>query len=187
LIAWFENFLEMGNTGRLFIIPTTGWGDYNGATSTIGAFGTNQASERWLALPEMIKLGILDVQTYSSVSGYVTPYLVEPDGFGGVTTTTYGEGLLSTVFSGSYTSPDDLILISFFDESGSAYHYGPFTNPGLDPWGPKDVGPGVSGGDQPFDPYIRDFEHFVGTYSPLTGSTNRRYRDIRKSIIRWNL
>jgi hypothetical protein len=192
LNAWFTQYIQQGNTGRLFVIPTYAQGDLiiSPPSSSIGIFevggtitaGTGQ--ERWLAIPEMIKLGILDVTDFGIQGSFLfNPYLIQPNGLGGTTTINLNTGALSTAAAGYYTSPDDLILISFFDESGPAYHGTPVISNfnSFAPYGPNDIGPGVGIGvaTQPFDAYIRDFEYFVGTYSPLTGNPGTKFNSFK--------
>ena len=130
------------------------------------------SNERWLDVPEMIVKGTLDINSD------ITPYRSISDGLGGISTEfAAATGTVSSSFgalTGGWSPPTDLILISFFDESSGSYHTGAFPS-GF---------PGV----QPTDDYTRDFEHFVGTYSPLTGNSNKlnSFKGIIYPVMRGN-
>jgi len=169
LNSWFQSYSSNGNTGKMYVVASNANGTYTG-------------SEKWLGVPEMIVGGTLDMQPGKLPNSEV--YVSTADGLGNVTTETFtpaSNDSLQTAFStmsGGWLPPTDLILISFFDESNSTYHDPSIT---------------TFPGTQPKTTYVRDFEHFVGTYSPLTGNSSKLnsfkgivYPVLRGASANWN-
>lgn len=152
---WFSDYCSDNPyyQGNLYILPS--------------------GTERWLRLPDLVYTGSLSITALAGSSNW--DLLSEVISYTQSVTNLTGSGTLASIyfnaFGSTWSAPDNLLLISFIDESNSEYH-GPTAGSTL----------GISGDwalSQPYSAYINDYNQFVNFRSPLTGGTSSKFNYFR--------
>jgi hypothetical protein len=144
---WFSNYCTNNPfyQGSLYILPS--------------------GTERWLSIPDLIYTGSLNITSISASPSFVNwDQLSEVISYTQSFTDLVGPGTLSSrylsAFGSTWSAPDNLIVISFIDESDPVYHGNTFSN---------------AYSAQPTSTYTIDYSQFVNSRSPLTGASASKF------------